>query len=201
MNQETPPGAASLLRRASTALLVVAAVIVVLLESTVWRWLTALGRALGRFALFAQLERLVERLSPGAVVAVFVLPFVPIVPLLKFGEFWLIRHHHFFWATVVIAGAKVAGAAFSTRVFAIARPKMLQVRWFARAYAGTTWLLDRGHRALAALPGWTIARAIAHRTYAVARRGVRLLGGALRARLPVDGQLSRVTVRRSDDRR
>ena len=77
-----------------TPFLVVVAVIVVVLEATLWRWLTALGQVLGRFAFFAQLERLVERLSPGAVVAVFALPFVPIIPLLKVGEIWLIRHHH-----------------------------------------------------------------------------------------------------------
>src|SRR3954451_5358301 len=115
-----------LVRRAANPLLIAVAIVVVVLEATVWRWLTALGRLLGLLAVFAMLERLVERLSPGAVVAVFALPFVPIIPLLKLGELWLIRHHHFFWAAMVVAGAKILGAAFSTRVYAIARPKMLQ---------------------------------------------------------------------------
>jgi hypothetical protein len=171
-----------LLQRALTPLLVVLAVIFVVLETTVWRGLTALGRVLGRFAFFARLERLVERLSPGAVVAVFVLPFVPIIPLLKFVEIWLILHHHFVWAAVAIVGVKVAGAAFSTRIFAIARPKMLQVRWFARLYAGTTWLLDRGHRALEALPGWAMTRTAMRRVHATARDAVRGLGGFLQGR-------------------
>jgi hypothetical protein len=171
-----------------TPFLVVVAVIVVVLEATLWRWLTALGQVLGRFAFFAQLERLVERLSPGAVVAVFALPFVPIIPLLKVGEIWLIRHHHFVWAAVAIVGAKVAGAAFSTRVFAIARPKMMQVRWFARFYTGMTWLLDRGHRALQGLPGWRMARTAVGRVRATARMAATALGGLLRVEDPAGGQ-------------
>ncbi|CAH2601334.1 conserved membrane protein of unknown function [Rhodovastum atsumiense] len=171
-----------LLRRALSPLLVAVAVVIVLLEATVWRWLTALGRVLGRFAVFTALERLVARLSPGAVVAVFVLPFIPIVPLLKFGELWLIRHHHFVWAAIVIIGAKVVGAAFSTRVFAIARPKMLQVRWFARCDATVAQLLDLGHQALERLPGWRAAREYGHRLHLRARGAVLAAWRRLRQR-------------------
>lgn len=131
----------------------------VLLEVTLWAWLTALGAHLARLPLFAWLERLVARLSPGAVVVVFVLPFVPLVTLLKFFELWLLREGHFIWAAVVILGAKVVGAAFSTRVFAIARPKMMQVRWFAWSYGAVLRLVELGHAAFEALPGWLAARA------------------------------------------
>jgi hypothetical protein len=139
------------------------AMLVVLLEMTVWAWLTALGRLLARLPLFAALEHVVERLSPGAVIAVFVLPFVPIIPLLKLGELWLLREGHFIWAAIVIIGTKVVGAAFSTRVFAIAKPKMMQVRWFAWTYGGVTRLLEAGHRLLEAIPAWVAARAMARR--------------------------------------
>lgn len=171
------------LQRALTPLFVAVAIVVVLLEATVWRWLTALGRVLARLAVFAALERLVERLSPGAVVAVFVLPFIPIIPLLKLGELWLIRHHHFVWAAIVIAGAKVVGAAFSTRVFAIARPKMLQIRWFARLYGGTVWLAELGHQTLERLPGWAATRAAGRRLMQLARSAVSAAGGFLVAQL------------------
>lgn len=174
-------------QRALTPLLAVVAIIVVLLEATVWRWLTALGQVLARLAIFAALERLVERLSPGAVVAVFVVPFIPIIPLLKLGELWLIQHHHFVWAAIVIAGTKVVGAAFSTRVFAIARPKMLQIHWFARLYTGTVWLLDLGHQALERLPGWAATRTIARRLLQVARSAVTAAGSFLLAKLSAGG--------------
>jgi len=54
------------------------------------------------------------------VVAIVVAPFVAIIPLLKLGEFWLIAHHHYVWAAVVIVGSKVVGAALATRIFTMA---------------------------------------------------------------------------------
>jgi hypothetical protein len=157
-------------RRLLTPLLVVAALAAVLLEATVWRWLSAFGRLLSRLPIFAALERLVEHLSPRAVIAVFVLPFVPILPLLKIGEIWLLTERHYVWAALVMVGAKVFGVAFSTRVFAIARPKMLQVSWFARLDASVIRLLALGHHALEQVPAWVAARAYGHRLIGSVRR-------------------------------
>ena len=159
------------MRRLVSSLFVALAVLVALVDATLWRWLTWIGRQLARLPLFAWLERLVERLSPAAVIAVFVLPFVPIIPLLKLGEFWLLAHHHYVAAVLVIVGSKVIGAAFSTRVFAIAKPKMLQVRWFAAAYGLATRLLERGHQVLESMPAWIAARA-------AVRRGMARLQGS-----------------------
>ncbi|TCI00132.1 hypothetical protein EJV46_05620 [Roseococcus sp. SYP-B2431] len=172
-------------RRISAPPVIALAVLWALLEITLWRWLSALGRVMARVPLFAWLERLVERLSPGWVIAVFVLPFVPLVPLLKVTELWLLAHRHYVAAAVLILGTKVVGAAFSTRVFAIARPKMMQVRWFARAYGGVAWLLEVGHRRLAAIPAWNAAREWMHRARARLTsdgRGVlrRMWGSSLR---------------------
>lgn len=153
-----PPLPRSRLRWLATPVLYLLAAVLLLLEATVWRWLGALGGLLGRLPLFALLAQLVQRLSPNALVAVFVLPFVPIIPLLKLGELWLIAHRHYVIAAVVIVGAKVVGAAFSTRVFAIARPKLLQVRWFARLHGWMTGLLEAGHRLLAEMPAWVALR-------------------------------------------
>lgn len=166
-----------LTRRILAPLVIALAVLWALLDITVWRWLSALGRLLARVPLFAGLERLVERLSPGWVIAVFVLPFVPLVPILKLTELWLLANKHYVLAVVLIVGTKVAGAAFSTRVFAIAKPKMMQVRWFARAYGGIAWLLELGYATLEGIPAWTAARAWTHRVKAQLTAGGR---GALR---------------------
>ena len=167
------------------------ALVAVLLETTVWRWLTALGRLFARLPFFAWLERLIERLSPGWVVAVFVVPFIPLVPLIKIGELWLIRNHHFVWAAVVIVGAKVVGVAFSTRVFAVAKPKMLQVRWFAAAYGWVTGLIDLGHRWLDGVPAYVTAREAVRR----GKERLHVAGVAaltsLRARFAGEGRLGR----------
>lgn len=159
-------------RRLLTPIALVLAAVMVLLEVTLWAWLSELGRLLARLPLFAALERLVARLSPGAVIAIFVLPFIPIIPLLKLGELWLLREGHFIWAAIVILGTKVVGAAFSTRVFAIAKPKMMQVTWFAWAYGGAIRALELGHRTLEAIPAWVAARALVRATLARARGSV-----------------------------
>ncbi len=144
-------------------LVTLVAVVTVILDVTIWQWLTRFGRWLSQFAVFTRLERLVDRLSPNWVVAIFVAPFVPLIPILKLGEFWLIAHHHYVWATLMILGTKVVGAAFATRVFAIAKPKMLQVRWFAWSYGWVVRLLELGHRFLEAIPAWRATRDFIHR--------------------------------------
>src|SRR3954468_21737560 len=152
-----------ILRRLGHGALLGLALTGVLLESTLWRWLTWFGHLLSRLPVFATLERLVERLSPGAVAAVFVLPFVPLVPLLKLLELWLIGHRHFIWAAVLIILGKVVGVAFSTRVFAIAKPKLMQLGWFAWSYRHLTALLALGHDLLEAWPAWVRLRAVMRR--------------------------------------
>ena len=141
-----------------TPLLFPLALLLVLVEVTLWRLLSWLGEKLERLSIFVALERLVARLSPGWVVAVFVLPFVPAIPLLKVLEFWMLAHHHYIWAAVLIIGGKVVGAAFATRVYAIARPKMLQVRWFARADAFVSRMLALGHALVERIPMLAAAR-------------------------------------------
>jgi len=176
-----------MLKRLGHGLLLGIALLGVLLEATLWRWLTRLGEAIARIPLFAALERLVQRLSPNAVAAVFVLPFVPLVPLLKLLEVWLIGHRHFVWAALLILGGKVVGVAFSTRVFAIARPKLMQLRWFAWSYGKLTALLALGHDLLDEWPAWVRLRAVMRR-WRAALHALRLRlfppgGGPLRRQL------------------
>jgi hypothetical protein len=166
-------------RRWLRPLALVVALPLALLEVTLWAWLTALGAQLARLPVFAWLERLVARLSPTAVVAIFVVPFIPAIPLLKIGELWLLREGHFIWAAVVVVGAKVVGAAFSTRVFAIAKPKMMQVAWFARGYGVVMQLVELGHRALESLPGWVAAREAVHAGMAALRARIKGARGPL----------------------
>ncbi|WP_424812983.1 hypothetical protein [Roseococcus sp. YIM B11640] len=153
-----PHLARRLLRRILAPPVIALAVVWALLDVTLWRWLSAVGKVLARIPIFAALERLVARLSPGWVVAVFMIPFVPLVPLLKLVELWLLANRHYVSAVAFILLSKVIGVAFSTRVFAIAKPKMMQVRWFARIYGAVIWLLELGHSTLQRIPAWNATR-------------------------------------------
>ena len=183
MNRDTRhgPAARPLLHRLARLPLVLLAVIVVVLEATVWRWLTALGHGLARLAPFAALERLVARLSPRMVVAVFALPFLAFIPLLKFGEIWLFLHGHVVLGVLLLVGAKVVGVAFSARLFEIARPKMLQVPAFAWAYGHAVRLWAACHGLLESLPAWVAARAFLHHLGAAGRALLATGWQALRA--------------------
>lgn len=164
-------------RRVASLPVLLLAVGVVLFEATIWRWLTALGHALSRLAFFAALERLVERLSPRAVVVVFVLPFLAFIPLLKLGELWLFLHGHLVLGVLLLAAAKTVGVAFSARLFTIARPKMLLVPAFAWSYGHMLRLLAYGHAVLEAVPAWGATRAFLHR---VGAAGHALIGAGRR---------------------
>nr|WP_314073782.1 hypothetical protein [uncultured Roseococcus sp.] len=155
-----------LARRILSPLVIVLAVLWALLDATLWRWLSALGRQLSHLRFFAWLERQIDRMSPGWVVTVFAVPFVPLIPLLKVTELWLLANGHYFTAILFIVGTKVVGVAFSTRVFAIAKPKMMQVRWFAWLYGVLTELVELGHRTLEGISAWRATRDWLRRTKA-----------------------------------
>ena len=156
-------------RRIAHIPIILLALVAVLLEATLWRWLTALGHALSNLPVFALVERVVARLSPRMVVVVFVLPFLAVIPILKLGELWLFLHGHVVLGVLLLLAAKVVGVAFSARLFAIARPKMLQVPSFAWAYGGAVRLLAYGHALLEGIPAWVATRAFVHRLGATGR--------------------------------
>jgi hypothetical protein len=83
-------------------------------------------------------------LSPAATLMVFTIPFVVLFPL-KFLEFWLLAHRHWVGAILTLIAAKLLGLGITAFVFAAARPKLMQMPWFARFYDWVMWLLARAH--------------------------------------------------------
>lgn len=121
-------------RRMLRFAMIVAAILVVAFEETIWRLAKAIGRVVWSVSIFAAFERLIAGLSPGAVVAAFMIPLVAVSITLKFGEFWLFEHGHLATGLVAVLLIKVLGVSFSARLFEVAKPKMLQVAWFAWTY-------------------------------------------------------------------
>jgi hypothetical protein len=94
--------------------------------------------------LKARIAAAIERLSPAATLIVFTVPFLVLFPL-KFLEFWLLAHRHWVGAILTLIAAKLLGLGITAFVFGVARPKLLQMPWFARFYQWTLWLLERAH--------------------------------------------------------
>ena len=126
-----------------------------------WGW-EPLARALawiGRLPPIRHLEAAVQRLSPYAALAVFLLPTLALLPV-KLLALWLIGSGRAGLGLVVIVLAKLVGTATLARLFQLTQSALLQLAWFARWYARWTgWkaeLLDWVHTS----PIWRSARAM-----------------------------------------
>src|SRR3954466_4610231 len=94
--------------------------------------------------LKARLARLVEWLPPWAVLIVFVIPFIVLLPL-KFLEVYFLVHRQWLGAIVVLVLAKLLGLGVTAFIFDVTRPKLLQMAWFRWAYGLVLYWLERAH--------------------------------------------------------
>jgi hypothetical protein len=94
------------------------------------------------------LIRLIDRLSPQATLAVFVVPFIVLLPL-KFLEFWFLAHRQWIAAIVVLVLAKLVGLGVTAFIFDVTKDKLLQMAWFGRVYAFFLWARDWAHEKVA----------------------------------------------------
>jgi hypothetical protein len=86
-------------------------------------------------ALKARVATQIATLSPTATLAVFIVPFILLLPL-KFLEFWLLAQRNWVGAIVTLVLAKLIGLGVTAFIFDVTRPKLLQLAWFA-------WLYER----------------------------------------------------------
>jgi len=122
-------GARWMLARLLEALLAV----VIVFEEWGWRPLADALARLHRFAPIARLEAAIAGLPPYPALLVFAAPSLLVLPL-KLLSFWLIAHGHLVVASLLFAGAKVAGTALVARIFQLTQPALMRLAWFARAY-------------------------------------------------------------------
>ena len=136
---------ARVLKAAGTLLLA----LLIVFEEWGWEPLARLMARIARLRILAAAEARIARLSPYAALAVMTLPFVLLVPL-KIVAWWMIGSGQFFLGASLIAAAKVAGTAVVARMFALSKPALMQLGWFATGYGRwTTWkreLLERVRR-------------------------------------------------------
>ena len=94
--------------------------------------------------LKARLARLIEWLPPWAVLIVFVIPFIVLLPL-KFLEVYFLVHRQWLGAVFVLVLAKLLGLGVTAFIFDVTRPKLLQMAWFRWLYELTLHWLDKAH--------------------------------------------------------
>ena len=119
-----------------------------LLEAWLWDHLESIvARAVnllpwGRVKLW--LKRVIEDLPPWAALAVFIIPFVVLLPL-KFLEVFFLAKRQWLAAGLVLIVAKLLGLGITAFVFDATRGKLLQMAWFARMFDWFMWARDWAH--------------------------------------------------------
>ncbi len=91
-----------------------------------------------------KLARPIEDLPPWAVLIVFVVPFIVLLPL-KFLEFYLLAQRQWLAAIVVLIAAKLLGLGITAFIFDVTRDKLLQMAWFRQLYNWVLWLRTWAH--------------------------------------------------------
>ena len=94
--------------------------------------------------LKARLAALVDRLPPFAVLIVFVVPFILLLPL-KFLELYFIMHRQWVATILVLVLAKLLGLGVTAFIFDVTKPKLLQMAWFRWLYELMLVWLAKAH--------------------------------------------------------
>jgi hypothetical protein len=119
-----------------------------LLEAWLWDHLRPLVAAVVNVIawdrLKVRLAALVEWLPPWAVLIVFVIPFLVLLPL-KFLEVYLVVHHQWIAAILVLVLAKLLGLGVTAFIFDVTKPKLLRMAWFRWLYELMLSWLEKAH--------------------------------------------------------
>ena len=142
------------------------AAIVILLEDFLWEPLQGLGAWIGHLPGLRRFERWVAALPPKGALAMFLTPTVILLPF-KLMALAAFTRGMFVTGLLVAISAKVVGTALVARIFALCKPTLLTVDWFARAYHWINGVRDRTMSLLRATAVWKASKA-----FAAAVRGV-----------------------------
>lgn len=140
-----------------------------LLEEWLWDHLKALAAAIGRLPVLRQIEAGLRRAPPWLALLVLLTPGVVLFPA-KLGGLWLISHGRILLGGTVFLLAKLVGMAMLSRLYALLRPALVQLRLFCVV---ERWVLD--------LVAWAHAWINAQPVYQQARRRLAQFKTLLRA--------------------
>ena len=153
----------SVLRRVLTPPLVVLAALWMFLEEFIWVRLAAVIARLAHLPVIAALEVHVARLPPYVAMALFGVPTALLVPV-KLWALYLIGAGHALLGIAVLVVAKVVITAVVARLFAVCRPQLLSIGWFARLHAWIQRVRDDLYARVRHMPGWQRGRAVVRLT-------------------------------------
>ena len=141
----------------------------ILFEEWGWAPIARFMRRVAGLPPIAWLERRIAALPPRVALAVFFLPMLLLFPV-KIGALWLIAGGRAMLGAAVFLGAKLLSTGVVARLFVLTQPRLMSVRWFARAYARWLTWKDAVLRRVHASGPWRAMRATTRRRRATRRR-------------------------------
>lgn len=141
------------LRRWLLAPLVYVAALFLLFEEWLWAMGSRTMQGLAQFPPLHALEHAIRGLPPYWALAAFVLPALLLFPV-KLLALMAIANGHAWTGVSVIVIAKLGGAATVARIYALTRPTLLTLPWFARYHGRFMAFKDRCIARLLATPAW-----------------------------------------------
>ncbi len=130
----------------------------IFLEEWVWDAMQACMAWLGKLPGVRWCEARIAGLPPHAAMVAFLIPAAILLPF-KLLAFGLIARGHGLLGLQVFVVAKIVGTAFLARIFALTRPALLTIGWFARLHAAFTAWRDRVYAYVKSLRAWRAAKA------------------------------------------
>ena len=143
----------------------VIAALIILFEEWGWRPLEKWLGKLADYRPIAAVERWIAGLPPYGALCVFALPTTFLLPL-KFVAVWLLANGQVFAASALFVAAKIASTALLARIFMLTKPALMQIAWFADAYA---WFIPWKDALFAVIRSswvWRSGRIVKYRTMA-----------------------------------
>jgi len=95
-------------------------------------------------ALKRAIARAIAGLPPWAVLFVFAVPLIALLPL-KVLEVYFLATRNWLGAVAVILFVKLAGLGITAFIFDVTRDKLMQMAWFRRVYGWVMWARDWAH--------------------------------------------------------
>ena len=147
------------IKRVLQIVLVPIAAAIVFIEQTIIRYLNKVTAAIAAWPPIARLEAWLVRLPPYWALLTFATPSILILPV-KVAAFWFGMHGRYGLALGSVILGKLLGTAILARLYAILRPKLMTIPWFAWADTRFFAWRDRAYAFVKSLPAWQMVQAM-----------------------------------------
>jgi hypothetical protein len=145
------------MRRIFSAIFWIFAALVILFEEWLWGPLRRLMAAIAKLPLIRNLSAGIAALPARWAAVVFLMPVLALIPF-KMTGLWLIAQGQLALGLSVFIGAKIVGTALFAWLFALTKPTLLTLPWFARAYRWVIGVRDTVHHWIRRQPAYRKAR-------------------------------------------